>query len=67
MRTEEIFSKRLRTAMGQISQRELAKKTGMTEATMSRYLSGSRIPKLTDAVRIARTLNVSLDYLSGIS
>lgn len=30
-------------------------------------LNGSRIPKLTDAVRIATVLNVSLDYLSGIS
>lgn len=63
----EIFKKRLRVAMGTISQRDLAKMSGLTEVTISQYLKGERIPKLTDAVRIASVLNVSLDYLSGIS
>lgn len=67
MRTEEIFSKRLKSSMGKMTQRQLAAKVGTTEVTVSRWLNGSRIPKLTDAVRIASVLNVSLDYLSGIS
>lgn len=67
MRTEEIFSKRLKVAMGKMTQRQLAAKIGTTEVTVSRWLNGSRIPKLTDAVQIASVLNVSLDYLSGIS
>lgn len=67
MRTEEIFSKRLKFSMGKMTQRQLAAKIGTTEVTVSRWLNGSRIPKLTDAVQIASVLNVSLDYLSGLS
>lgn len=67
MRTEEIFSKRLKSSMGKMTQRQLSAKIGTTEVTVSRWLNGSRIPKLTDAVQIASVLNVSLDYLSGIS
>ena len=66
MRTEEIFSKRLKSSMGKMTQRQLVAKIGTTEVTVSRWLNGSRIPKLTDAVRIASVLNVSLDYLSEI-
>ncbi len=54
-------------AMGTISQRDLAKMSGLTEATISRYLKGERIPKLTDAITLANVLHVSLDYLSGLS
>lgn len=54
-------------AMGTISQRDLAKMSSLTEATISRYLKGERIPKLTDAITLANVLHVSLDYLSGLS
>ena len=63
----ELFKERLRMAMGKISQRDLAKMSGITEVTISRYLKGERIPKLTDAVTLANVLHVSLDYLSGLS
>lgn len=63
----DIFKERLQMAMGTISQRDLAKMSGLTEATISRYLKGERIPKLTDAITLANVLNVSLDYLSGLS
>ena len=43
------------------------KMSGLTEATISRYLKGERIPKLTDAITLANVLHVSLDYLSGLS
>ena len=63
----KTFKERLRIAMGESSQRDLAKMSGITEVTISRYLKGERIPKLTDAVTLARILHVSLDYLSGLS
>ena len=49
----DIFKERLQMAMGTISQRDLAKMSGLTEATISRYLKGERIPKLTDAITLA--------------
>lgn len=45
MRTEEIFSKRLKSSMGKMTQRQLAAKVGTTEVTVSRWLNGSRIPR----------------------
>ena len=63
----DIFKKRLRMAMGTISQRDLAKMSGLTEVTISRYLKGERVPNLTDAITLANVLHVSLDYLSGLS
>ena len=63
----DIFKERLRMAMGTISQRDLAKISGLTETTISRYPKGERIPKLTDAITLANVLHVSMDYLSGLS
>lgn len=70
---EEIFEEssvipeRIKAAMDSkgISQRELAKECKITEATMSRYLNGKRIPKATMLLIIANTLGVSVDYLLG--
>lgn len=53
----DIFKERLQMAMGTISQRDLAKMSGLTEATISRYLKGERIPKLTDAITLANVLH----------
>ena len=50
-----------------ITQSWLAQKTGATEATLSRYLSNSRKPHADIAAEIAEALDVSLDYLFGIS
>ena len=61
----DIFKKRLRMAMGTISQRDLAKMSGLTEVTISRYLKGERIPNLTDTITLANALHVSLDYQIG--
>ena len=62
-----IFSKRLKAQLekNKISQRELAEKTGITEVTISRYISAQRIPKATEIVKIANILNCSCDYLLG--
>lgn len=39
----------------------------ITEATLSRYLSGNRIPDLQYVVRLANYFGVSVDWLLGLS
>lgn len=59
-----------------VSQRELAKKIGITEASISRYVNGSRMPKVTTCIKIAEALgcepndlytHISTEYDSIIS
>ena len=61
---EKFISLRLRCALGDtgVSQRELARLTGITEVTLSRYVNGNRIPKATTLKKIADALGVGLDY-----
>ena len=47
------------------TQKELAKETGLTEASLSRYIAGSRSPRADNIVRIAKALHVTTDYLLG--
>lgn len=46
-----------------LSQKQLAEMTGLTEAGISRYISGQRLPRLDILLRIAEALHCSLDYL----
>jgi transcriptional regulator with XRE-family HTH domain len=56
--------KDLRTEVG-LSQAELAKRVGSTDARqISRYENGRITPSLDATIRIAEALNVSLDYLA---
>ncbi|GAA0234364.1 helix-turn-helix domain-containing protein [Metaclostridioides mangenotii] len=48
-----------------LSQRELADKTNLTEATLSRYENDLREPKGEVIVKIANALDVTTDYLLG--
>ena len=48
-----------------ISQKQLAKMVGITEASMSRYENDIREPKAMIVARIADALGVSTDYLLG--
>ena len=43
-----------------LSQRDLAKKIGVTEASISRYLKGEREPKFNTLIMIARACNCKL-------
>lgn len=63
-----IFCERAKTRMKElhITTRQLAKSIGMTESTVSRYLSGNRSPKIEELVKIAETLECSADYLLGL-
>ena len=49
-----------------MTQNELAEKTGLTAAAISRYISGEREPKIIAVVKIANALGVSTDELLGI-
>lgn len=45
------------------SQKELAKEAGITEVSLSRYISGERTPNMTVVVNLARALHITTDYL----
>ena len=63
------FSTRLRDIIESkgISQAWLAEKAETTEATISRYLTGIHKPNLDIVARIAKALNVSIDYIMDLS
>ena len=63
------FGRKVKKIMKQrgITQSWLAQKIGATEATLSRYVNNSRKPQADIAAEIAEALDVSLDYLMGIS
>ncbi len=65
----EKFSYRLIVLMEDfnMTQLDLAKQIGTSNVTISRYLSGDRIPRLDVIARIASTFDVSIDYLLGLS
>ena len=46
-----------------ITEKELAKRINITEASVSRYITGDRIPKVSTAIQIARILNCSVEDL----
>lgn len=66
---ENIFRKRLKELLEekQISQKELANAIQTTEVSISRYMSGDRQPKIYIVQKIAEYLNISSDYLLGIT
>jgi len=65
---QEIFVKRLVELMenDDMTQMELAEKIGTTNVTISRYISGERSPRIEIVAEIAKTFNVSIDYLLGL-
>lgn len=65
----EKFSYRLIVLMEEynMTQIQLAKEIGTSNVTISRYLSGERVPRLEVITRIANVFHVSVDYLLGIA
>lgn len=51
----------------ELQQKDLAELTGITTATISRYITGQRNPSSHNAKLIANALGVSTDLLLGIS
>lgn len=69
MENIKIFRKRLmqiREKMG-TSQEELSQLIGVHRQSISNYEHGKRIPRIDFVVIIAKFLNVSVDYLLGLS
>ena len=64
-----LFSERLVTAMNlrDISNKQLAQKIFVAPSTISSYRTGHRIPNLEQLILISTTLQVSSDYLLGLS
>lgn len=63
------FGKRLSDLLCQrnLSQKELAIRANTTEATVSRYLNLERTPQVEIVISIAKALNVTTDYLLGVT
>jgi transcriptional regulator with XRE-family HTH domain len=67
-RIRENFAQRLSELLKKqgMSQKELAERVGITEASMSRYMNTNRIPKSEILANIATALNTTSDYLLGV-
>lgn len=50
-----------------MSQKELARSTGITESAISHYIKGDRVPRGVNLVKIAGALGTTTDYLLGNS
>lgn len=66
---EKIIKENLRNVIRQrgVTQAWLAEKADTTEATVSRYISGVHSPRIELIAKMATALNVSVDYLLGLS
>lgn len=62
---EKKFPERLKLLLerNKMTQAELAEKIGITEASLSRYANGVRIPKGPAIVAMAKALDTSVNYL----
>lgn len=67
--TTILFSERLISAMTlrDISNKQLAQKIFVAPSTISSYRTGHRIPNIEQLILISTTLQVSSDYLLGLS
>lgn len=59
----QVYNHNLPEGDAPMTQGRLARALGVSEATVSRWMSGQRNPSSTMAVRIARLLSCSLDDL----
>ena len=61
----EKFNERIAELLKEkeMTQRELAIKVGVTDAAMSHYIKGDRVPRAAVMVQIANALETSPDYL----
>lgn len=64
-----IFARRLRELRARLglTQKDFAKKAGITAATLSAYESGQKSPSIQIAMQIAVAHSCSLDWLCGLS
>ena len=69
MDNKKIISSRIKSAlaMNNTLQRELAKQLNVQENIVSYWCKGNRTPNASQIIQIANYLNVSTDYLLGIT
>lgn len=71
-RIERLLAERLPRRLGLamrscgMSQGELARASGVSGSTLSGILAGKRLPHLPTALRLAETLDVSIEWLVGM-
>jgi len=60
------FDRRLTEKMAELSitQADLCRLTGLASSMISHYCTGQRIPSIPAALRIAKVLNTTVDYLA---
>ena len=60
-----MFREKVRVLMEQkgMTQKNLSRLSGITEASISRYLNGDRNPRIDIVINFAKALNVSPQYL----
>jgi transcriptional regulator with XRE-family HTH domain len=65
---EEPLYERLKRLVKEqgLTQKELAERAHLTEASVSKYLSGYQQPHLEVLVSLAKVFDVSMDYLVGL-
>ena len=63
-----IFPQRLKELRieKELSQNQLAKETGFSQAAINRWESGLQIPNIEVAIAFAKFFEVSTDYLLGL-
>lgn len=68
MRMQEVLSQRLKTCRRnhKYTQKEVAIYCDITEKAYQNYELGTREPKMSILMRIAKLYQVSLDYLVGL-
>ena len=66
---KDTFGERLNMVMYEqkITQAELDKRTGIGRANISRYVCNKQMPTVDSLISICKTLNVSADWLLGLS
>lgn len=64
---ERLVGNRIKSRLEKLgmTQKELAVRTGISEAGICRYIQGKRTPTLSNAKRIADALDVKIGYLVG--
>lgn len=69
MNSTQAFTNNLKTLLENrgISSKEAARRLGISNSTLSRYLNGLRQPDVTYLVKIAIYFDVSTDWLLGLS
>lgn len=66
--TSQRIGQRINSALANnMKQKDLAKILGVTDNTISYYCSGTRTPKVDQLALIARAVNVTTDYLLGLT